>query len=230
MMIRTLALTLGLTLGALAQAATPNHLYTLNGSLSDSQGGPALVAAGGALGAQDYSFTANQGLTLTGVLGDNYSIDLRFAMSALGGYQKLVDFKAGSQDAGFYAHGAALDFYPLASSGNVLGNGEWARLTLTRDAATQTFSAYLNGQLQLSFVDTGKLAVFNGSGQVARFFIDDLATNSREAGTGRVDYIATYDHALSAAEVSAVPEPSSFALLLAGLGVVGLSLLRRRRD
>ena len=48
----------------LALAATVAHIYELNGSLADSLGGPALVAAGGTLNATNYSFAANQGLSL----------------------------------------------------------------------------------------------------------------------------------------------------------------------
>ena len=60
--IRKLAALAALALAAGAsQAATPSHLYELNGSFADTFGGPSLVSNGGTLGASSYSFGANLG-------------------------------------------------------------------------------------------------------------------------------------------------------------------------
>ena len=58
------ALLLGANMAPQAYAASVAHIYELNGSLADSLGGPALSAAGGTLNATNYSFAANQGLSL----------------------------------------------------------------------------------------------------------------------------------------------------------------------
>ncbi|MBL8491861.1 MAG: PEP-CTERM sorting domain-containing protein [Rhodocyclaceae bacterium] len=56
------------------------------------------------------------------------------------------------------------------------------------------------------------------------------------AFTGQIDEVRVYDSALSAGEVAriyasvtAVPEPETYATMLAGLGVLG-ALARRRRQ
>ena len=214
----------------LALAATPTHLYDLNNSLADTLGGPDLVSFGGSLTATDYQFTANQGLSLSGVLGSVYTIDTKVALDKVDGYRKLVDFKALGSDDGFYVLSGALNFYPVKTGTALTGASQWAQVTLTRDAAGLT-SGYVNGVQQWQFDDSGsQRATFSTSSKVANFFIDDLATGQREASGGKVDYIAIYDTALSAAEVgqiSAVPEPESYAMMLAGLA--GLALWAKRR-
>lgn len=215
---------------SLALAATPSHLYDLNNTLADSMGGPDLVSFGGSLTASEYQFGANQGLSLSGVLGSVYTIDTVVALDEVGGYRKLVDFKALGSDNGFYLLFGQLNFYPVdTGSANTIPN-QWARFTLTRDAAGLT-SGYVNGVQQWQFDDNGsQLATFSAAGNVAHFFIDDFVTAQGEASAGKVDYIALYDTALSAAEVgqiSAVPEPTSYAMMLAGLA--GLALWTKRR-
>jgi hypothetical protein len=48
-----------------ASGATLTHNYVLSSSLSDTLGGPSLVADGGTQSATGYSFNANQGLNLS---------------------------------------------------------------------------------------------------------------------------------------------------------------------
>lgn len=226
-----LALASVLALGAsLAQAATPDHLYQLNGSLADEMGGPALVANGGSLSGGSYVFGANQGLSLSNVLGSEYSIDFVFTFDTLSGYRKLVDFKDQSSDHGLYVLNAQLNFYPVVTGSDLIDGGAWAHATLTRDASG-TVTGYLNGVAQWQFDDSStQRATFSAAGNIAKFFIDDSAT-SGEASAGQVDYIATYSRALSAAEVaqisSPVPEPASYALMLAGVAALGLWSRRR---
>ena len=68
-----------------AQAAAPSHVYLLDGSLADQNGGPSLVADGGSLGATSYSFGANQGLSLSNVLGSVYTIDFESTFTNVDG-------------------------------------------------------------------------------------------------------------------------------------------------
>lgn len=219
-----------------AQAATPSHVYQLDGSLADQNGGQPLVADGGMLDATGYSFAPNQGLSLSNVLGSTYTIDLQFSFIDTGGYRRLIDFKDRASDTGLYNLNTALNFYNVTTG--VVGAfapSTLARLTVTRDAASGTFTGYVNGVQQIQFADSGGLAAFDNSSHVARFFEDDLAF-SGEASAGRVNYIQIFDSALSAADVATlgapapVPEPQTYALMLAGLLLTaGAARARGRR-
>jgi hypothetical protein len=66
-------------------------------------------------------------------------------------------------------------------------------LLVTR-SATGVFSAYVNGNLALSFLDSTGLATFSGPDNVIYFFMDDFESLHNfptlpEAGTGLVDFI-----------------------------------------
>ena len=88
-----------LSLAAAQPASAQTHVYTLNNTYADSNGGPSLVPNGstgtGTLSASGYNFTANQGLGLTNALTNpgNYSISLTFSLTDISGYKKLIDFK-----------------------------------------------------------------------------------------------------------------------------------------
>jgi hypothetical protein len=89
-------------------------------------------------------------------------------------------------------------------------------LLVTR-SATGVFSAYVNSNLALSFLDSTGLATFSGSDNAIYFFMDDFESLHNfptlpEAGSGFVDFIQVTTPA------AAVPGP------LAGAGLSGLIL------
>jgi hypothetical protein len=223
------AAVLALSVGG-AHATTPTHLYELNNSYADSLSGPALSNFGGTLGDTGYSFGANQGLAVDNAVGpDVYTIDTRFVFDSTTGYRRIVDFKAGGSDTGLYNLNTALNFYNVAiGAAGAFADGQQVRVTISRNAAG-IVTGYVNGVQQLTFNDAGGMARFNTANHTARFFRDDAL----EASAGSVDYLAIYDTALSAQEIAtlvpAVPEPETYALMLAGLaGVLTMARVRQQ--
>jgi hypothetical protein len=209
----------------------------LNGSLNDALGGPALTADGGTLNASNYTFGANQGLTLTGGFGPSgvgnfagsYSIVLDFTFDNLSGFRKIIDFQDKTSDNGTYNLNTAINFFPaITGPSGALTTTNEARVVLTRDGTT--VAGYVNGVSQFTFTDGGNAAVFSAANNIAHFFEDDSKTGG-EASSGEVNRILIYQDALTAAEVAqlaaptpSVPEPASLALWsfgLAGALIVG---------
>lgn len=224
----------GLTLAALAlvslaaagRASAQAHVYTLNNTYADANGGPSLTPSGGTLSASGYTFAPNQGLSLSNALanGGNYSIDLTFSLTDLSGYRKLLDFKNLGSDDGLYLLNGQLNFFPVVTGPTVIAPNQSVTVDLTRNAATQVVTGSLNGVQQFSFTDTGNIAVFDQPGALINFFEDDNVTGQREASGGMVTRIT-----LNAPP--AVPEASttaSFGLLLA-LGLGGLVVAAKRK-
>jgi PEP-CTERM motif len=218
-----------------AQAALIGD-YRLNGTIFNETGLPyALNNNGGVMGATGITFAAGKGPTITGFSNTAvYSIEVFFSLDELSGYRRLLDFKNGTTDTGLYSYFQQTRFYNVASSGTTdFTPGTMARLILTRDSTGNTV-AYVGNTATMSFMDSGNLAVI---GSVLTFFNDDGAV-SGEQSSGFVDYIRIYDTALTANEVGAllppgavggaVPEPSTWAMMLAGFGLLGCAIRRRR--
>ncbi len=179
--------------------------YQLNGTLNDANGGPALSKNGGSVSSTGYTFAATQGLSLSkGVPVDNYSIEMLLTLKTPGGYQKLIDFKNRTSDAGLYALNNSLVFFGSSTNSTaVFTAGKAVDVVLTRSSSTKLVTAYANGVKIFSFTDTAGVATFSASNATAWFLQDDLNTN-HEYASGFLDRLQVFDHALSQTEVSAV--------------------------
>lgn len=222
------ALSAVLLWSASASAALINS-YDFNGDLTDSLGnGLDLVASGGNLAtAGRYTFGENQGLRLNSALVDtaNYAIEVKFQMSSNNSFwKKVIDFQSLGSDNGLYIRSSSASFYNTGLIGATgIPVGTEVVMTLTRDGGSDAVDVRLDGGLEISFVDSGNLAV--PSGNILNFFEDDFATGQGEAFAGSVDYIRIFDGPDTT--IQAVPEPGM--LLVIGLGLAGLGVVRRRQ-
>jgi len=220
-----------------ALAVTLTHDYTLQNTLSDSLGGPALVNNGGTLTASGLMFGPGQGPSVVSALNsDTYTIDMQFHFDDVTGYRRVLDFKDRSSDRGLYIHDGQLVFYPgQLTSSPVIGAGENLDVLVSRNGANGNFVGFVNGTEQVAFNDAGGNAIFDGTGNIAYFFKDDTVHGGEESG-GVVTEIKLYSGALDATNSGctstgggAVPEPANVLLVgLSLLGIVGRSSWRRR--
>jgi hypothetical protein len=134
--------------------ATLTDDYQFENTLADSLGGPSLVSLGGSVGAGEYSFGAQQGLSLSNALVDdsNYSIYLDFEFDQESGYRKIVDFKNLASDNGLYNLNTDLNYYNFNfGPTGAFTAGTFAQVVLTRDSSTGLVSGYVNGVLEIQF-------------------------------------------------------------------------------
>ena len=191
--------------------------YRFENSLADSVGAATELSAIGAdatgfideavLGQTRpvLTFDRGSGLALTPasvVIGSEYTIELVFRFDRLDGWAKIVDFNDATEDCGLYSLDGRMDFWPITTGfGAALEADSYAHVVLTRDA-TDTVVAYVNGARQLSFHDTGDIAVIDAN-DTLRLFSDDTVT-SNEDSAGAVSRIRLYDGPLTASEVAAL--------------------------
>jgi hypothetical protein len=227
--------------GALLMAVSSTHAaivadFELNGTLANSAGTAVTLtnnAVAGSLGATGITFGIDQGPTVSGLtVTPDYTIDAEFTLDSLNGprgngYVKLIDFSNLQSDSGYYSYNGQFSAYPFGPSGtqNFVA-GTSVRLTFSRDAAG-TIAAYIDGNLIYSVSDPDNRSATELN-SVLNFFIDDVATGQGEASSGFVDYIRIYDTAITPGQAVAVPEPANLALLLAGLGLIGVARRRSR--
>ena len=135
-------------------------------------------------------------------IGSEYTIELVFRFDRLDGYAKIVDFNNATEDCGLYSSDGRMEFWPItAGFGAAVEADSNAHVVLTRDA-TDNVVAYVNGVRQLSFHDTGDIAVIDAN-DTLRLFSDDTVTANEDSG-GAVSRIRLYDGPLSASDVAAL--------------------------
>ena len=135
-------------------------------------------------------------------MGSEYTIELVVRFDRLDGWVKIVDFNYGTEDCGLYSFGGRMNFFPITTGfGTVLEADSYAHVVLTHDAA-DIVVGYVNGVRQLSFHDTGDMAVI-GADDTLRLFNDDTRTPNEDSG-GAVSRIRLYDGPLAASEVAAL--------------------------
>jgi hypothetical protein len=206
--------------------------FRLDGSTANQAGGALTLTTAGDLGATGVTFDANEGTLISGFTGQSdYSLELRFRFNQLGGYRKIANIPSVGSDVGLYALNDALNFYPVQTSAPTFTAGVEATVVVTRNAAGDFFG-YVNGTQRLAFTNAG-LTVMPNDLWLLR---DDTSTGGGESSGGFVDYIRVYDTALTAQQVAAltppdpgntVPEPASWALMIAGFGLAGAAARRR---
>lgn len=226
-----------------AQAApTPVAEYRFNNSFASSvSGAPALTVTDplGQSGFQaDTVFGNNQqvynfkgaadpvtdqaGLSLStaGLLTSNsvYSVEIVFKFTEHEDlWRRIIDVQDRQSDNGFYVDPANnLNIYPVAG-GAPFSNNVYHDVFLTNDNGTVKF--YLDGSVQATAL-THVMDI--DSNNRMNFFLDNVvAGGQREYSSGSVALVRVYDEALSTPPVPAIPEPETYALMLAGLGLIG---------
>ena len=155
-------------------------------------------------------FRAGDGLQLAptaGLIQSNvFSMVLLCRFDRTEGYQRILDFKNGGTDTGFYTFGDELYFFDveaLSTNGN-LQAGQYAQIVLTR-GEDGVVAAYLNGEPSFTFDDPDGEAVIDGN--TLRIFRDDDPA-SGESGAGAVARIRIFNRVLSPEEVAALGRAS----------------------
>lgn len=215
---------------ASAHAVTPIHAYEFNGNVNDSVGG----ANGTLIGTAS---VVNGRLVLDGSTGyvqfgtnlvptsGPYSVFIRVnGTPNLGTFTEIIS-QGASGTSGFYigtAPGGGIRLTDQISfTGVTFPTGE-NELLFSRSNIGSTL--YING---VQVFSTSVLGANGAGGTNTRF--------GRQFGTlgeyfqGSIDAIRIYDQAIAPEALNAaIPEPTSWAMLIAGFGLTG-AVLRRRR-
>ncbi len=244
-LIAALTLAATATMNATATPA-PVAQYDFNSNFASSvAGAPALVETN-PLGTSGfgtdtvfgtsrtvYNFNGNTtpseqgGLSLdtSGLLPSNstYSVELVFKFTEHeNAWRRIVDVQNRQSDNGFYVDPSNnLDIYPVAG-GAPFSNNVYHDVFLSNDNGVVSF--YLDGSAQATVVTP----VMNiDASNTVNFFLDNVVAGGQgEYSSGSIALIRFYDVAI-ADNIPTVPEPGTYALLFAGLGVVGWAARRR---
>ena len=156
-----------------------------------------------------WSFPVSGGLrhanTAPTVVTGSYSISMLMRYNPMdSGYARLIDFSNSTQDTGIYKLGNGVSFYPVGTfaSGSFVQDQD-VFVTITRDAATQLVSLYINGVASGTYTDTGNL--YAPSATVVYFLMDNTTGSAaiRETDPGVIAYLQVRDTPMTPAEVVA---------------------------
>lgn len=251
-LVRMLGLGLVLTtIGAIA-APDPVAAYGFNNTLNSSvAGAPALTVTDphntsgfgsdvvfgsnqtvyNFVGTNDNAGQAGLSLSTAGLLTSNsvYTVEIVFKFTEReNAWRRILDVQNRQSDNGFYVNpGNNLDVFPIAG-GAAFTNGVYHDVFLSANNGVVKF--YLDGSAQATI----NSAVMNvDSNNLMNFFLDNIVAGGQgEYSSGSVAAVRLYNVALGDNEippVPGIPEPETYALMLAGLGVVG-AMARRRKQ
>ena len=156
-----------------------------------------------------WSFLDKSGLyypnaTPTVVTG-SYTISMLMRYDPMdSGYARLIDFSNSTLDTGIYKLGNEVSFYPVGTfAAGSFVQGQDVFVTITRDAATQLVSLYINGVPSGTYTDTTNL--YAPSATVVYFLMDNTtgSFNIGETDPGTIAYLQIRDVPITAEEVTA---------------------------
>lgn len=192
----------------------------------------------------DSSFGASEqaGLSVntTGLLnsGNAYSVDMVFKFESNDAtWENILGVSNRQSDNAFYVEpGNHLQVYPTGGGPTVFTFGDYHRISLTNNGAGHV-TAYLDGVFQFD-LNSASMDFSTYSSQnparIMHFFADNVVGGGiGEFTDGRVALIRLYDNELTGGEVAhlptaPVPEPETYAMMLAGLGLLGVAARRRK--
>jgi hypothetical protein len=139
------------------------------------------------------------------VVTGSYSISMLMRFDPMdSGYARLIDFSNSTLDTGIYKLGDGVSFYPVGTyAAGSFVSGQDVFVTITRDAATQLVSLYINGVPSGTYTDTGNL--YAPSATVLYLLMDNTtgpaAISETDAGT--IAYLQLRDTPMTPGEVVA---------------------------
>jgi hypothetical protein len=168
---------------------------------------------------------------------DSYSVALTFKFNERDGqWRRIMDVSDRTSDNGLYADPFNnLNVFPSSGSAVNFTSGQYRNVVLT-----------VNGGQTGVFVDGGAsftannnvMHLNNGPGRLTFFADNAVGGGGGEWSSGSIAALRIYDGVLNAGEIqalnavpfvsSAVPEPTTWAMMLIGFGAVGYSMRRRK--
>ena len=174
-----------------------------------------------------------------GLSANSYSVALTFKFNERqGGWRRILDASGRTSDNGFYVNTANnLAVFPTSGSNVGFVSGVYRNVVLTVDG--NKVSAFIDGGASFATL-SNVMSLGTGPGTLT-LFADNLAGGGTgEWSSGSIAALRVYNGVLSGAEIAelnkipfvsnGVPEPATWAMLIAGFGLIGGMARRRRRQ